>query len=65
MRKQFITFGEDEGGRHKFNHRKSLILLEDVDIKKIQVSKTVSSVEKMVYIFLVKKMKIIKLKHYV
>ena len=32
MGKEFITIGESKGGKHKFNHRKSLILLEDVDI---------------------------------
>ena len=32
MGRQFMTFGEGEGRKYKFNHRKSLILLEDVDI---------------------------------
>ena len=47
MGKEIITFGDMEvEEKNKFHHRKNLILLEDVDTKKIQASNMVSSSEK-------------------
>ena len=34
MGKEIITFGDIKVEKHKFDHRKNLILLEDVNIKK-------------------------------
>lgn len=48
MSKENITFNNIEIEKRKFHHRKSLILLEDVDTDKIQVSN----------------MAIIRIKHY-
>ena len=36
-----MCFCDIEVEKHKFHHRKNLILLEDVDTKKIQVSSMV------------------------
>ena len=43
MLKEIISFGDTDVTKHKLYHRKSLILLEDVDLKKIQVSSMASS----------------------
>ena len=51
MGKEIVLFGNIEIERRKFNHRKNLILLEDVDIGKIQVSNMVYSGEKTYKIF--------------
>ena len=52
MSKEIITFGDMEvEEKNKFHHRKNLILLEDVDTKKIQASNMVSSSEKKKEIF--------------
>ena len=34
MGEEIITFGDIEVEKHKFHHRKNLILLKDLDIKK-------------------------------
>ena len=41
MSKAIIKFGDIKVKKYKFHHRKNLILLEDVEIKKMQVSNTV------------------------
>ena len=38
MGKEIIMFGDIEIEKRKFYHRKNLILLNDVDIEKMQVS---------------------------
>ena len=45
MSKENITFNNIEIEKRKFHHRKNLILLEDVDTDKIQVSSSVFSGE--------------------
>ena len=44
--KKIITFGDIEIEKHKFHHRKNVILLEDIDIEKIEVFSMISSGEK-------------------
>ena len=46
MNKNIITFGGTDIEKFKFHHRKNLVLLEDVDTQKTQVSNMVSSIEK-------------------
>ena len=46
MDKGIMTFGDNEIKKCKFHHLKKLILFEDLDIEKIQVSSIVSSGEK-------------------
>ena len=46
MGKEIITFGDIQVEKHKFYRPKNLILLEDIDIKKIHVSNMVSSSKK-------------------
>ena len=46
MCKKIITFGNIEIEKHKFYHRKNLILLEDLYNDNIQVSTVVSSGKK-------------------
>ena len=43
MPKEFIKFSDIEIKKRKFHHRENVILLEDADIEKIQVSSMVSS----------------------
>ena len=64
MGKEAITFGNNENEERKFHHRKSLILLEDVDINKMQVSSMVFSGKTNTNILMITKMMIIKLIHY-
>ena len=64
MGKEIIMFGDIEIEKRKFYHRKNLILLNDVDIEKMQVSGTAYSGEKIVNILLVINMMIIQLNHY-
>ena len=59
-----IAFDNIKTKKYKCNRGESLILSEDVDIEKIQVSSTVSSDEKIRNNLLVAKMMITKLKHY-
>ena len=40
-----MTFGDNEIEKRKFDHFKNLIQLEDVDIRKIQVSNMFPSIE--------------------
>ena len=63
--KEIIYFGDIEVEKHKFHHCKSLILLEDVDIKKIQVSNMVSSGKRNINILLVTKIMLPKTSGYV
>ena len=60
-----MKFGDFEIKKRKFHHRKNLILLENVDIEKMQVSYIVFFGEKNVNILLVTKIMIIKLNHHV
>ena len=53
MGKEIITFGVIEVEKHKSYHRKNLILLQDVDIKKILVFNMVYSSEKFVNMLVV------------
>ena len=46
MHKNITTFSDTDNEKHKLHHRKNLVLLEDVDIEKIQVSSMVSLGEK-------------------
>ena len=46
MGKEILTFGKTEIEKTKFYHHKSPILLKDVDIEKVLVSKNISSKEK-------------------
>ena len=63
MGKLIITSGKIE--KRKFHHYKNLILLEDVGIDKMQVSKIVSSGEKVINILLITKMLMtVKLNHF-
>ena len=39
MDKEIITFGDIEVEKHKFHHRKNLILMEDKDLSSMDVSK--------------------------
>ena len=44
--KEITTFGDIKLEKHKFHHRKNITLLEDVDIKKMQMFSMVSSGKK-------------------
>ena len=63
MNKEIITFDDIEVEKHKFRHRKNLILLEDVYTEKVQVSKMIFSGKNMINILLVTKMMTIKLNY--
>ena len=65
MNKKIITFRGTDIEKFKCHHRKNLVLLEDVDTQKTQVSNMVSSIEKNhKYFLFVTKMMLIKLSHY-
>ena len=63
MGKGNIKFGNIAIEKDKFHHRKNLILLEDLDIDNMQVSRTVSLVKKSI-LSATKIVMIIKLNHY-
>ena len=46
MGKEIVIFGDIEIEKGKFQHCKNLVLLEDVDIEKVQVCSMVSSDKK-------------------
>ena len=54
-----MYFCDIEVEKHKLHRRKNLILLEDVDIKKIQISSMVSSGKRNINILLLTKIMII------
>ena len=64
MGKKITTFGDIKIKKRKFFHRKNLILLEVVDIGKVQVSVWFLQSKKIINILLVTKMMIIKLNYY-
>ena len=53
-------FGDIEIEKCKFHRRRNMMLFKDVDIKKIRVPSIVSSGKKIINVFLVTKMTIIK-----
>ena len=55
MSREVIACGNTEIKKRKFYYLKNLILLEDVDIDKIQVSSMLSTGEKAIKILLVTK----------
>ena len=65
MGKEVLTFGDIEIEKNKFYHHKSPTFLEDVDIEKVSVSKKISSGEKTINTFLVTRIIIITLSHYI
>ena len=65
MGKEILMLGDIEIEKNKFFSHKSPILLKDVDIKKVLVSKNVSSGEKTLSTLLVTCMMIVKLNHYI
>ena len=65
MGKEILMLGDIEIEKNKFYSHKSPILLKDVDIEKVLVSKNVSSGEKTLSTLLVTFMMIIKLNHYI
>ena len=66
MGKEIITLGDTEIKKLKFCHCNNLILLEDVDIDKTQMSSMLSSSEKKIIniLWVIKMIMIIKLNHY-
>ena len=64
MGKEIKTFGDIEVEKHKFHHRKNLVSLKDVDIKKIQAPSMVSFGKKITNILLVTMRTITKLSHH-
>ena len=65
MGKEILMLGDIETEKNKFFSHKSPILLKDVDIEKVLVSKNVSSGEKTLSTLLVTCMMIVKLNHYI
>ena len=65
MDKEILTFGNIEIGKNKSYHHKSPILLKDVDIKKVLVSKKISFGEKKYKYFIGICIMIMKLRHYI
>ena len=65
MGKEILMLGDIEIEKNKFFSHKSPILLKDVDIEKVLVSKNVSSGEKTLSTLLVTCMMIVKLNHYI
>ena len=65
MGKEILMIGDIEIEKNKFYCHKSPILLKDIDIEKVLVSKKISSDEKTINTLLVTCIMIIKLSHYI
>ena len=63
MNKDIITFANIETEKHNFHYLKSLIMMDDVDIDIIQISKDFLPGKIIINTLLVTKMMIIKTRH--